>query len=162
VLLVVVLAVLVYGCGGGGHSSTSHTTAAAKSSAAAPAGSATDTAFEAHADGICKRLNATVAAQKVPKLTLAVIARVTPGRALLEHAALKELEHLTPPASSASNWRMMLTARRTLASELAQLGRAAKQGDQERISRLGASKKAQHARLRATASKLGLPDCAES
>jgi hypothetical protein len=146
-VLTVGLLVVLVASGCGGSSSTAATNIA-------------KTSFGTDADAICKRLGATFAAQKLPKISLAVIAHISSARAVLEKGAVGELERLTAPTSAKSSWLEMLSAKRTLAHELSRLGRAAKSGDQKLVNQLGVSKKAHHALMTAAASKLGLTDCA--
>ncbi|HEY1833364.1 MAG TPA: hypothetical protein VGG08_02920 [Solirubrobacteraceae bacterium] len=147
------------GCGSSGSSSSGAAATQSSSQTRASSVVGSNTPFGADADAICKRLNATLAKRTVPKLTLAVIARISPGRALLEKAAVGELEHLNAPTADKASWEQLLVVRRTLASELSQLGRAAKSGNQNRVTQLTASKKAHHAEEKAVAAKLGLKDC---
>jgi hypothetical protein len=165
-LLIMNLALLAFvlsGCGGGGDSNT---TSAGRAQSSSSTNSSTSTStdapaasFASEADGICKRLNATLAKQKLPALTLAAIARLSPGRALLEEGAVHELERLQTPTADKAAWDRYLAASHELAAELAQLGRVAKQGDEHGVEELITSKKAHHSQAKAAASKLGLTDC---
>jgi len=112
----------------------------------------------AKADAICRRLNRELAAAP-SRLEARQIASSAPRNAALERRALAELGRLRPPASLARDWRQIIAYRRTLAEELAELGRYAKAGDVPAMKALGASKKRVHQKLSELATRDGFKDC---
>jgi len=112
----------------------------------------------AAADPICRHLNSRV----VLALTLSSqkIASAASRNAVLERAALAELEKLTAPASIAVQWQQILAYRRTLAQQLPTLARYERSNDTKAANALIASKRHLHRQLQVAASQLGMTACA--
>jgi hypothetical protein len=149
------LAVLLAAAGCGGSS---------KSEAPGSGSSVTSVATArliATADAICERLDARLARTTPVHLDSRTIARSAPQNAALERAALTELGKLAPPASLADDWKQIIAYRRTLADELARLGRYAKANDTRAVKALAVSKKRVHEKLFALAARDGFRVCSQ-
>jgi hypothetical protein len=170
-LAVLAAAAALAGCG----SSRTHATASSKATAptastvsaqppsptqSSPGGAAlTRAQLVASAGAICKLVNAELTAVKAKSASVAEIVRLVPGRALSERKAVTELSKLTPPASLAHDWQLIVGYRRTLADELTALAQAAQSKDTVKIKALSASKLRAHALLLAAAKRAGLTEC---
>ena len=143
----------VSGCGASGHAQSSSSSPSSDSTAAAE--------LIAGADAICKRFDAQLAAATPAHLDMRAIARSAPGNAALERIAVSELARLTAPPSLARDWSQIIAYRRTLANELARVGRYAKAGDVGAVAALGASKKRVHDLLFKLASRDGFRYCSQ-
>jgi len=99
------------------------------------------------ADRICKRLDFELASSKPRSGALSEIARLAPARAALELKAVAQLNRLVPPTPLAGAWRQIIAYRRTLATQLAELARAAKRGDTAGVGRIGLAKQHLHEAL---------------
>lgn len=149
----VVVSLAAAGCGGSGQAQRASRSPSGDSAAAAE--------LIAGADAICKRLDTELAAATPTHLDIKEIARSAPGNAALERIAVSELARLTAPPSLARDWSQILALRRTLADELASLGRYAKANDVEAVATLGASKKRVHERLFKLATRDGFHYCSQ-
>jgi hypothetical protein len=141
------------GCAG---SSKSESTGSGSSSA-----SAAIARLIATADAICQRLDARLASATPVHLDSRTIARSAPQNAALERAAVTELAKLGPPASLAEDWKQIIAYRRTLADELAALGRFAKANDTRAIKALAVTKKRVHEKLFVLAAHDGFRVCSQ-
>jgi hypothetical protein len=146
VSFVLVAAVLLAGCGAASSGPQGQSPAQAE--------------LIAKADAICRRLNVEIATTKPKHLGVHEIARLSPVRANLEQATVKDLSKLTPPASIADNWRQLIGYRRRLAEELAKLGRSAKAHDVAAIKALTSSKLRVHRQLLIVGRHSGFKACA--
>jgi hypothetical protein len=141
------------GCGGG-------TSNARSSESTNPSGVTLSKAqVIAKADAICKQMNVEFAADEPKGQSLAETARITPHRAVLEQQVVKELDELKPPQAFADQLQRVISTRRSLAEELAVVGRDAKAGDIAAVHRLAASKAKLHHELRAFATAIGFTAC---
>jgi hypothetical protein len=171
-LAALLLTVVLVGCGGG--SSTAAPSSKAATVARSPSGTQTSTvgrqtsapkaALSRHqlavkAEAICTHLELELVVAVPKSANMTEIVRVVPGRAASEQRAVQQLRELTPPASLAHDWRLIISYRQTLANELAALAKAAKQKDSAAIKKLGVSKKQEHSLLLAAAKRAGLYKC---
>ncbi len=153
--LLILLAVVISatGCGGG----TSSDRSSGSSRAAATVLSKEQ--LVAKADAICQRMNNEFAADEPKSQDVAETARLTPQRAVLEQRVVAELSELKPPATIAGQLRRIISARRTLAQELAEVGRDAKNNDTAAVRKLATSKAKLHHELRTFATNAGFNVC---
>jgi hypothetical protein len=94
--------------------------------------------------------------------SVAEIAAVTPRRAEIEKRVVSELSRLEAPAVLARGWRALLADRTKLATELAELGEAAKQKDEKAIAKLAVSKARTHRELFTHAKAVGVTECSQT
>jgi hypothetical protein len=113
----------------------------------------------AKADAICRRMNDEFAADEPRDQGVTETARITPHRAVLEQRVVSELDELKPPRAFAGQLQRVISTRRTLAEELAAVGRDAKAGDTAAVRKLAASKAKLHHELRAFATAAGFKVC---
>jgi hypothetical protein len=173
-LAIIAATAALAGCGGGSAStgSTASSRVAATSRASSTAAqtpptthrSSTGTVLSPRqlvvsAGAICERVNAELAAVQPKSASLAEIIRIVPRRAASERKAAAELSKLVPPPALSRDWSSIVAYRSALASELAQLVRAAQGKDRATIKALAASKSRAHARLLRTAERAGLTVC---
>jgi hypothetical protein len=169
-LIFVAVAPFAAGCGGGASASSPTSTKPTTEATTATATSSTSqtrstgvsrTQLIASADRICKRLDAELVAVKPRSASFPEIVRIVPGRAAAEQRAVAELSKLLPPVSLARDWRLIIHYRRTLASELVSLVRAAQHNDAVQIKRLSVSKERMRRSLLRTAEHAGFRDCGQ-
>jgi hypothetical protein len=151
--------IAVGGCGGSGKGARPQAPATSRTASSQAAVVLSRAQLVEHADAICERLNVEFTAAKPARQSVHEIARLSPQRAMLEHDAVAELEKLKPPASIARDWQAIVAYRRTLANELAALGRYARLNDVLAIRRLAVSKERVHRKLRAAATAAGFNSC---
>jgi hypothetical protein len=163
VFAVALAAIALAGCGGSGDSASSSTFAANAGESTSSAGSSGSSALGSQlvtsADAICKRLNAELALDEPKSLSTREVARYAPQRAAEERAAVAKLSRLTPPPAGAHEWAQILSYRRTLAAELALLGRAAQTKNIKAMNTLANTKKRVHEELLAVAKHAGFKYC---
>jgi hypothetical protein len=141
---------LIAGCGG-----SSNPVAAA--SAKSP--------MVAHADAICKRLNARrkAANKRVGTVTgvagLAKVAAVAPELVAFERDAIAELRKLTPPQEVASSWRKILAGAELLAEHAEKLGEAAGAKNLKAVETLSKEDEQSEKELIPIATKAGFKHC---
>lgn len=153
VLTSIVVVGFAAGCGGG----TSRSTGPARSTAVAlPKGQVI-----AKADAICQRMNSEFAADEPKNLGIAETARITPHRAVLEQRVVSELGSLKPGSEFAAQLQRVISVRKTLADELAEVGTDAKNGDAAAVRKLAVSKAKRHHELRAFATSAGFKVCGQ-
>jgi hypothetical protein len=164
VAVAVALALAAAGCGGSGSGDASGSAGGSGTTGGSAGTGSSRAGLVAAADAICRRVNNELAASQKQQKNLEPkeIVRFAPRNAALELKALVELHKLTPPASVAAQWGQILAYKRALAKELAQLGRDASSNDSAGIEALATSKRALHAKLLATASRLGFKECAQT
>jgi hypothetical protein len=161
------LAVTLVGCGGAGDKNHSVAKAPVPASATTPVSQSrtvtkgSKDSFAARAEAICRRLTAEFHAKPPKSSSIAEIARVSPGRAVLERDAVAELKRLHAPASARSGWIEILRYRATLADELASVGVAAHRHDVDAVDKLARTKLTVHKLLRAAATRIELSGCGE-
>ena len=165
------LSLTAAGCGSGASTTTKDGGARAQvstrtrpASAAQGSGTAPSTArarFVAQADAICARYSAKIAALKPKSDTPAEVERIVPRHVALERAAIARLQKLAPPSALQSTWRRVLSARRTLASELVALLAAAKRHDTATIAKLRSEKSLAHLTLSSGAKGGGFKHCGD-
>jgi hypothetical protein len=110
--------------GGGAHSAASSTATVATASRTESSGSASApvSGSVTRADAICKRLISELRHQELNRG--AQVAQIASRRAAMEQATLAELREITPPASIAHDYQMLLADRQTLIEDTAKLGSA--------------------------------------
>ncbi len=156
--VLVLLALLVGGCGGG---------SSARPAQSGEAGAAAELHFIAQADAICKRVLTQIgkhvltpsAQQELANTTLTEVARIAPYRVAAESQGVRDLSRLHPPAKLAIQWHQMLGYMHALALELDRVGSAAQAKDRKALKALVPSKTRLHAQLRAVAKRAGFSAC---
>jgi hypothetical protein len=91
--------------------------------------------------------------------SIAETAQITPHRAVIEQRVVTELGKLKPPSTIAHQFHRIISDRRTLARELAEVGREAQTRDAASVRKLAASKAKLHHELRAFATQAGFKVC---
>ncbi len=147
----------VGGSGDGGSTGSSSATAAHASPGSAPA----DSPFIAHADTLCKRIDAELTASTPANASKQAVIGVVLRHQALERKGLNELSGLHPPSALTRDWAVILADRRQLAAELLVLIRAVNKGDQAAIKAASASKARVHQALLASAKQAGFQHCGE-
>ncbi len=163
-MLALAVALAAAGCGASGSGSASGSGGGSGTTGESASTGSSRAKLIAAADAICQRVNNELAASQKQQKSLEPkeIVRFAPRNAALELKALAALHKLTPPASLAAQWGQILAYKRALAEELAKLGRDASSNDSAGIEALATSKRALHAKLLATASRLGFKECAQT
>jgi hypothetical protein len=119
----------------------------------------------ARADAICKPLNArrSQANAQVGAVTgvaaLPKVARVAPGLAAYERAAIAELRTLTVPASLTADWQKILAGAQQLAANTAKLGDEAKGGNLKEVEAVIHQDQQSERELIAIATAVGFKHC---
>jgi hypothetical protein len=164
----------IAGCGGSSKASTSSSTASgagatsssntASTSAASststtgrpPASSAT---FVAAADAVCRRYNDEIIALGAKTASAAEIKRIVPPTIAIEHATIRSMRALKPPASLATDWQRMIGFRQRLVDELGSLLADASKDNSAVEKSLATAKGEVHTELTKTATAHGFKDC---
>jgi len=169
--LAIVAAVLwTAGCGGGSsnagtnggsaHSAASATATVAAASATESSGSVASVPVSGsvtRADAICKRLIAELRRQE-PNSN-AQVAQIANRRTTIEQAALTELRKVTPPASIARDYHMLLADRQTLIEETAKLAGAIVAKDKQTAAQVFTSSGVVLNRMKDVAGRSGFKYC---
>lgn len=156
--MLISFALLIAGCGGG---SGAGATQAAGPQSTGASGDPTQVQWIASADAICKRIDGELAAAKPAGSSLKDTISVVSRHAAIERKGLSELRALTPPASLARPWHLLLGYRGRLARELTILLRDTKSRNVAAIRALRVSKRRAHLALRVLAKHAAFQDCGQ-
>jgi len=168
VAFLVVVSLVVVGCGGSktGSSTTNSSNAtstntASQTSTTKPASN--DTPVTEHmiakADLICAKLSTELDRDHIS--SEADIARVIPHRVALETVALNSLSKLTPPSSIASDYGSMLATRSKLIAQLREINAAVAAKNKKTVQSVLAASTIIARRMAATAQHDGFHHCGE-
>jgi hypothetical protein len=162
----------IAGCGGSSKASTSSSTTSGASSsntASTSAASSTSTTtarppassatFVAAADAVCRRYNDEIIALGAKNASAAEIKRIVPPTIAIEHATIRSMRALQPPASLAADWQRMIGFRQRLVNELGSLLADASNDKSAAEKSLAAAKGEAHTELTKTATAHGFKDC---
>jgi hypothetical protein len=156
-LVILATMLTVIGCGGG---SDSRSSAQARREATGSTGSKlSKQQLIEKADAICRRMNEGFAAHEPRSQSIVESARVVPGRVVVERRVIDELDRLSPPSAIARDLQRVIAFRTTLANELAELAKVAKQRDLRTFHKLAGSKARVHSELLAAANGAGFTEC---
>jgi hypothetical protein len=97
-----------------------------------------------------------------PIRTMSDLARSVPHRAAVEQRAVYELSALAEPSARIHGLEQVITYRKALARELAELGALARRNDTAGAQKLGKSKATLHKKLRQAARAADLEECAST
>lgn len=142
-LALLVMTIIVTGCGGSKSSSLSNTSHSKEVSAATGSESNTTTTTSgkalsnsgmiAKADAVCARFKAKLAAVRGNIETMGDIVSAGTKQGAIQRAEIAELSKLTPSGSLASKWHQVLNMRRLLIEEFNQIVTAARANNKEDV-----------------------------
>ncbi len=111
------------------------------------------------AERICKRLDTELKAASATVTSFRALAVTASRLATLEDQAISELDVLKAPARIAEDWREMMAYRRTVASNLPEIARAAQHEERGVVKAASSSVTSAERGLLATATRAGFKYC---